>query len=172
MRSGELAKLLNVSDQTLINWMSRPEIRPFLSDTAVGESGNTQRIYTETDVLVLNTVRTLRAKGIQNWDEIQKKLDDGEREQEFPQNAIVTDNRTIPLPQAKQAAEYAIVVEQLKASQEKVNTLELLLSETKREHAELRAEYNTLLRLVGKLEGTIENMEKNERERKERGNDK
>ena len=169
MRSGELAKLLNVSDQTLINWMSRPEIRPFLSDTAVGESGNTQRIYTETDVLVLNTVRTLRAKGIQNWDEIQKKLDDGEREQEFPQNAIVTDNRTIPLPQAKQAAEYAIVVEQLKASQEKVNTLELLLAESKQEKTVLQEKIYTLLREIGNLEGAVKYLER--KMNKEQSND-
>lgn len=159
MRSGELAKLLNVSDQTLINWMSRPEIRPFLSDTAAGESGNTQRIYTESDVLVLNTVRTLRAKGIQNWDEIQKKLEDGEREQEFPQNAIVTDNRTIPLPQAKQAAEYAIVIEQLKASQERVNALELLLNESKQEKTVLQEKIYTLLREIGNLEGVVKYLE-------------
>lgn len=159
MRSGELAKLLNVSDQTLINWMSRPEIRPFLSDTAAGESGNTQRIYTEGDVLVLNTVRTLRAKGIQNWDEIQKKLEDGEREQEFPQNAIVTDNRTIPLPQAKQAAEYAIVIEQLKASQERVNALELLLNESKQEKTVLQEKIYTLLREIGNLEGVVKYLE-------------
>jgi DNA-binding transcriptional MerR regulator len=171
MRSGELAKLLNVSDQTLINWMSRPEIRPFLSDSAIGESGNTQRIYTESDVLVLNTVRILRAKGIQNWDEIQKKLDDGEREQEFPQNAIVTDNRTIPLPQAKQAAEYAVAIEQLNAALKRTSDLELLLVEAKRENADLRAEHNTLLRLVGKLEGKIETMLE-ERNRKEGNNDK
>jgi DNA-binding transcriptional MerR regulator len=159
MRSGELAKLLNVSDQTLINWMSRPEIRPFLSDTAAGESGNTQRIYTESDVLVLNTVRTLRAKGIQNWDEIQNKLEEGEREQEFPQNAIVTDNRTIPLPQAKQAAEYAIVVEQLKASQERVNALELLLNESKQEKTVLQEKIYTLLREIGNLEGVVKYLE-------------
>ena len=171
MRSGELAKLLNVSDQTLINWMSRPEIRPFLSDSAVGESGNTQRIYTESDVLVLNTVRILRAKGIQNWDEIQKKLDDGEREQEFPQNAIVTDNRTIPLPQAKQAAEYAVAIEQLNAALSKVNDLEDRLAESKRENAELRAEYNTLLRLVGNLEGKLEDIREREREKREGRND-
>jgi DNA-binding transcriptional MerR regulator len=172
MRSGELAKLLNVSDQTLINWMSRPEIRSFLSDSAIGESGNTQRIYTEGDVLVLNTVRILRAKGIQNWDEIQKKLDDGEREQEFPQNAIVTDNRTIPLPQAKQAAEYAVAIEQLNAALKRTSDLELLLVEAKRENAELRTEYNTLLRLVGKLEGKLENIKESEQEKRESRNDK
>jgi DNA-binding transcriptional MerR regulator len=165
MRSGELAKLLNVSDQTLFNWMSRPEIKSFLSDSALGEIGNTQRIYTESDVLVLNTIRMLRAKGIQNWDEIQKKLDEGEREQEFPQNAIVTDNRTIPLPQAKQAAEYAVVLAELKSSQQRVNDLELLLAETKREHTALREEHNALLRLVGKLEGIVERMKEEEEKR-------
>jgi DNA-binding transcriptional MerR regulator len=159
MRSGELAKLLNVSDQTLINWMSRPEIRPFLSDTAVGESGNTQRIYTESDVLVLNTVRILRAKGIQNWDEIQKKLDSGEREQEFPQNAIVTDNRTIPMPQARQAAEYAVAIEQLNASIKRANDLEALLNESKQEKAVLQEKIYTLLREIGQLEGVVKYLE-------------
>ena len=159
MRSGELAKLLNVSDQTLINWMSRPEIRPFLSESAVGESGNTQRIYTESDVLVLNTVRILRAKGIQNWDEIQKKLDDGEREQEFPQNAIVTDNRTIPMPQAKQAAEYAVAIEQLNAALKRASDLEVLLAESKQEKAILQEKIYTLLREIGNLEGVVKYLE-------------
>jgi DNA-binding transcriptional MerR regulator len=159
MRSGELAKLLNVSDQTLINWMSRPEIRPFLSDSAVGESGNTQRIYTESDVLVLNTIRILRAKGIQNWDEIQKKLDDGEREQEFPQNAIVTDNRTIPMPQARQAAEYAVAIEQLNAALKRASDLEVLLAESKQEKAVLQEKIYTLLREIGNLEGVVKYLE-------------
>jgi DNA-binding transcriptional MerR regulator len=159
MRSGELAKLLNVSDQTLINWMSRPEIRPFLSDSAAGESGNTQRIYTESDVLVLNTVRILRAKGIQNWDEIQKKLDDGEREQEFPQNAIVTDNRTIPMPQARQAAEYAVAIEQLNAAIKRASDLEVLLAESKQEKAVLQEKIYTLLREIGNLEGVVKYLE-------------
>jgi DNA-binding transcriptional MerR regulator len=159
MRSGELAKLLNVSDQTLINWMSRPEIRPFLSDSAIGESGNTQRIYTESDVLVLNTVRILRAKGIQNWDEIQKKLDDGEREQEFPQNAIVTDNRTIPMPQARQAAEYAVAIEQLNAALKRASDLEVLLAESKQEKAVLQEKIYTLLREIGNLEGVVKYLE-------------
>ena len=159
MRSGELAKLLNVSDQTLINWMSRPEIRPFLSESAVGESGNTQRIYTESDVLVLNTVRILRAKGIQNWDEIQKKLDDGEREQEFPQNAIVTDNRTIPMPQARQAAEYAVAIEQLNAALKRASDLEVLLAESKQEKAVLQEKIYTLLREIGNLEGVVKYLE-------------
>jgi len=165
MRTGELAKLLNVSDQTLLNWMSRPEIRPYLSETALGEGGNTQRIYTESDVLVLNTIRMLRAKGIQDWEEIQKKLEAGEREQEFPQNALVTDSRTIPLPQAKQAAEYAVALQQLNAALSKVAELEIRLAEAKHEKAELQEKYEKLLIRVGRLEGAILEMRKDEKDK-------
>jgi DNA-binding transcriptional MerR regulator len=141
MKTGELAKLLGVSDQTLINWMSRPEIKPFMSEAALGEGGNTQRIYTESDVLVLNTVRMLRTVGSQDWNEIQKELEQGRREQEFPQNAIITDTRTIPMPQAKQAADYAVVVYERDSARELAKELKAQLEEAVQRARELEDKY-------------------------------
>ncbi len=138
MRTGELAKTLGVSDQTLINWMSRPEISKFMSESALAQGGNTQRIYLESDVLILNTVRMMRAKGVDNWDEIRDLLDSGYREQEYPQNAIVTDNRTIPMLQAKQAADYAVVVHERDAAIELANRLEDQLKAAIERERELR----------------------------------
>jgi transketolase len=81
----------------------------------------------ESDVLVLNTVRMMRAKGIDDWDEIHDVLESGHREQEFPQNAIVTDMRTIPIMQAKQAADYAVIVHERDAALELAKRLEVQL---------------------------------------------
>jgi DNA-binding transcriptional MerR regulator len=142
MKTGELAKILGVSDQTLLNWMSRSEISPFMSEAALAQGGSTQRLYLESDVLVLNTIRMMRAKGVDNWDEIRDFLESGQREQEFPQNAIVTDMRTIPILQAKQAADYAVLVHERDAALELAKRLESQLEAAIQREKDLVEKYD------------------------------
>jgi DNA-binding transcriptional MerR regulator len=156
MRSGELSKLLGISDQTLLNWMSREELKPYLSPSALGEAGNSHRIYTENDVLVLNSVRSLRVNNVSDWAEIAKTLQTGWRDQEFPQNAISRDDRLIPIPQAKQAAEFAAVLRERDAALAQIDDLKHQLADERTERKTLQERYEKLLREIGKLEGIIE----------------
>lgn len=119
MRTGELSKILGRDNQTILNWMNQPELEPFLSPGALGRAGNAHRIYTESDVLVLNTVRSIvdQEKGAKiNWEQIAQILEGGTRVQEFPQNAISRDDRLIPMPQAQQAAELMAALQQRDAA--------------------------------------------------------
>lgn len=156
MRSGELAKLLGVSDQTLLNWMKEPGVHKHLSPEALGKAGNVQRIFLESDVLVMNTIRTLRANGTSSWDEIGRILDTDHREREFPQNAMATDMRTIPVPQAKQAAEYAVLIQERDLALRRIDELNAELAKERTEKEKLLREMNELYRTIGRLEGRLE----------------
>lgn len=80
-------------------------------------AGNAHRTYTESDVLILNTVRELteRSNPI-NWDEIAQVLSTGYRNQQFPKNAISRDDRLVPMPQAEQAANMMVAIQQRDAA--------------------------------------------------------
>ncbi|MBL8120044.1 MAG: MerR family transcriptional regulator [Anaerolineae bacterium] len=168
MRSGELAKLLGVADQTLLNWMKQPEIKALFSREALGEAGSVQRIYTDEDAVLLNTIRDLRANGINDWQEIAKLLADGMRQREFPKNALITDTRVIPVPMAEQATQLAQVVQERDSAMERVVELTQQLdeerAERRRDNELAQAELRRLEREIGKLEGRIEEMLKPKRD--------
>lgn len=168
MRSGELAKLLGVADQTLLNWMKQPEIKALFSREALGEAGSVQRIYTDEDAVLLNTIRDLRANGINDWQEIAKLLADGMRQREFPKNALITDTRVIPVPMAEQATQLAQVVQERDSAMERVVELTQQLdeerAERRRDNELAQAELRRLEREIGKLEGRIEEMLKSKRD--------
>ena len=168
MRSGELAKLLGVADQTLLNWMKQPEIKALFSREALGEAGSVQRIYTDEDAVLLNTIRDLRANGLNDWQEIAKLLADGMRQREFPKNALITDTRVIPVPMAEQATQLAQVVQERDSAMERVVELTQQLdeerAERRRDNELAQAELRRLEREIGKLEGRIEEMLKPKRD--------
>lgn len=162
MRSGELAKLLGVADQTLLNWMKQPEVKMFFSREALGDAGSVQRIYTEEDAIILNSIRELRSNGTNNWQEIAKLLSDGFRNLEFPKNALITDTRVIPVPMAEQATQLAQVVQERDSALERAielsQELEAERSGRKKDNELAQAELRRLEREIGKLEGRIEEM--------------
>jgi DNA-binding transcriptional MerR regulator len=162
MRSGELANILGVADQTLLNWIVRPEINELFSREARGEAGSVQRIFTDEDAVLLNTIRQLRSNGTKNWQEIAKVLADGTRIREFPKNALITDHRVIPIPMAEQATQLAQVLQERDSALERVNRLAQALEEEKSEHKKdnekAQSELRRLEREIGKLEGRIEEM--------------
>jgi DNA-binding transcriptional MerR regulator len=172
MKTGEAAKILGVDVATIRRWIERDEIAQFFSDSARSERGSTQRILTEADVLVLNTVLTLRTREKENdWEAIAAYLDSGRREQSFPQNAISADPRTIPLPQAEQSARAMATMAERDAALARVDELAAEIEKMQREHkAETEAlrrdhkaqsesllrEIAELSRQIGKLEGLLE----------------
>ena len=61
MKTGEAAKILGVDRTTIINWIENRGLDRFFSPSAAGSDGATQRMLTESDLLVLNTIRARRA---------------------------------------------------------------------------------------------------------------
>ena len=138
MKTGEAAALLGVSINTARNWLDRQELTHLFSEGAKGTHGGAQRVLSETDVLVLNTVRHLRnVDNVTEWPDIVRQLDADYRVQEFPQNAISADPRVIPLPQAEQSARAAATLAQRDEALVRVNELE---TEIERLRDELKTE--------------------------------
>lgn len=167
MKTGEAAKLLGVDVGTVRNWIDHPASVPYFSQSALGKHGGAQRLLTESDILVLNTIRSLRAKNISDWAEIVRYLETGNREQDFPANAISMDMRTIPLPQAEQSAKAMATLAERDAALvrvseliAKVQELEEKLTASEKEKIVIREEFlreiSQLNRQIGRLEGRLE----------------
>lgn len=87
MRIGKVCKALGgIDNDTIKNWIERPELAKFFSPTAHGD-GVTQRDITESDLIVLNTVRSLRVTGTTDWVDIAARLDGGYRDAALPMEA-------------------------------------------------------------------------------------
>jgi hypothetical protein len=159
MKSGELALALGIDKGTLYKWTAIPGIAKHLSPGALGQDGATQRVYNEGDVLVVNTVRHLRSSGTTNWEEIASILDAGTRVGEFPQNAISTDPRVVPMPQAKQAADMLVMQEQRDAALAKVEEYRQLVADYQQKVEALqelrRTEHSDLYKQIGALEAEV-----------------
>jgi DNA-binding transcriptional MerR regulator len=156
VKTGEASNLLGVDIKTLKNWISHELLSQFFSEGARAEHGSPHRVLTESDVLVLNTIRHLRTSGITEWTGIAEYLESGKREQSFPQNAIAVDTRTIPLPQAEQSAKAMATMAERDAAMRRVQELESQLSKVETKNAEQNAEIIRLNREIGKLEGLLE----------------
>jgi len=103
MKTGEASTILGIDRSTLHNWINDRGLERFFSPSATGADGSAHRMLTESDILVLNTIRVSRGQHL-TWEDIALRLNSGHREQEFPLNAISADRRTIPLQQAEQSA--------------------------------------------------------------------
>src|SRR5688500_7882658 len=95
MKTGEAAKVLGVDPKTIRNWIDDARLSRFFSVSALGQDGSIQRILTDSDLLVLNTIRAMKARGTTDWNDIASYLESGKREEVFAQNAVSADPRTI-----------------------------------------------------------------------------
>lgn len=165
MKTGELARALGYTERTLRNWIDRPELDGFFSPGAK-KSGGAHRLLTDSDVLILNTIRYLKASGTHDWEEITAYLKTGNREQEFPLTASDFEHRTIPLPQAEQGARLLLVTRERDAAlalvQEltgKLHDTEAALRQSLADRDTLREEYlreiANLQKRIGYLEGYL-----------------
>lgn len=135
MKTGKVAKAFGIDRKTVSNWTDMPQLSKFFSPEAQGID-RTQRDYLEPDLLVINTIRALRNKGI-DWDDIAVILDSGERERELPASAMLVET-TAPI------AQYGRIVElqtSLEAAEEQV---EMLQEEVERLRSELQRRVDTV----------------------------
>lgn len=165
MRSGEAAKILGVDRNTIYNWTQNPEFSHFFSPGAKMEDGSAQRILTQSDLLVLNTIRTKRGQGIADWKEIAAVLESGERVQEFPQNAISADPRTVPIYQAEQSAKALATVTERDQILENLAKAEKEIARRQEIEEQLREE---IAKLQEKLGGLAERLIREERDSREK----
>lgn len=178
MKTGEAAKLLGVDTSTIRNWIHHPLLTRFFSESAKNEHGGAQRLLTDADVLVLNTIRSQRVDGVDDWRAISVFLESGQRNQEFPQNAITVDPRTIPLPQAEQSARAMATLAERDGALARIEELTTEVQTLKQRIAEVEKERDTvkenllremaelnqqrmreiaeLSRQIGRLEGLLE----------------
>jgi DNA-binding transcriptional MerR regulator len=151
MKTGRAAKSLGVDQKTITNWTDHPLLRRFFSKEALGESGQTQRDYTEFDLLILNTIRAERAKNT-NWPEIARILESGEFDQNLPPTALLVEGAA---PIQQYGKMMALLTERDAALKEverlnRENELKATTIES------LQREIQKLNREIGKLEGKIE----------------
>ena len=89
MKTGKVAKVFGIDRKTVSNWTDMPQFHKFFSSEA-HSINRTQREYLEPDLLVINTIRAMRDKGM-DWDEIAIFLETGERERELPPSALLVE---------------------------------------------------------------------------------
>ena len=117
MKTGKVAKVFGIDRKTVSNWTDMSLFQKFFSMEARGID-RTQREYLEHDLLVINTIRSLRNKGL-DWDEIAIALERGERERDLPASAMLVET-TAPI------AQYGRIVElqtALEAAEDHISTL-------------------------------------------------
>lgn len=111
------------------------QFQKFFSAEAQGID-RTQRDYLEPDLLVINTIRAMRNRGM-DWDEILIYLESGDRERELPPSAMLVET-TAPI------AQYGRIVElqtTLEAAEEQI---EILQEEVERLRSELQQRVDTV----------------------------
>ena len=161
MKIGEVADQLGVTTQTIRNWVKRPALLPLFSPAASGAPGSPAD-FSDSDFLLLNSIRALMetSKGV--WSEVEAQLVGGWREPLLPDRAaIVAVNNHAAMQLAGRAqsaedarAELALRIEDLQKrlddEQDKHRgSVERLTREIGDARAEL-AEANLLLKLYRK----------------------
>lgn len=155
MKSGEVANLLGVNQATVKNWVERPEFQRFFSDEARGE-GVVHRVYSNADMLVLNTIRHIRAgQSVADWQAIADALDAGQRIGQFPEGPIVSDQRTIPINQAEMSARAAATLAERDAALAEVDRLRGELKAERQQKDALMERIIELSMRIGRLEGRL-----------------
>lgn len=154
MKTGKVAKSFGVDPKTVLNWTDNPLFRLFFTKEALGDAGQSQRDFYESDLMVLNTIRAERARNTE-WEDIAKILEGGYREEELPPTALLVET-TAPI------AQYGRILALTAERDAAFNEIKRLKEETKHKDVaieQLQREIQKLNREIGKLEGRLEYLE-------------
>jgi len=142
MKTGEAAKLMGIDPKTIVNWIDRAEFVKYFSPTARKE-GISQRILTDNDLALLNTIRHMTVNDRATWAEIAAVIESGELRRDIPENAAFVDTRMVPEPQVRESMRaLAIAAERDQLAQR----VEALQAEIAAERARSEAKQESLLR--------------------------
>lgn len=173
MKTGKVAKAFGIDRKTVSNWTDMPQFQKYFSSDARGID-RTQRDYLESDILIINTIRVMRNKGM-DWDEIAIYLEQGERERELPASAMLVETtapiaqygRIVELQTALDTAEEQIeeLQEYIERLQERVDTVREDERRIAREREQqLLDEIIKLNRQMVRLEVRMEMMEEDDKD--------
>ena len=90
MKLQKAAAILGVNRRTVVNWISNDDLAQFFSVDAKRKGSPS---LSEQDMLVLNTIHSLRENGVQEWSEIASRISSGELVSKFPLEAVKTENQ-------------------------------------------------------------------------------
>lgn len=143
MKSGKAARMLGIDRRTITNWTDREEFLRFFSPEARNLTTGFHRTYTESDVLVLNTIRVERDRGTA-WDDIALMLQSGERHLDLPPSALTVET-TAPVAQYGKIQAYEARIQLLESQ---VGDLKDMLTEKDDIIGDLREEIGMLKALL------------------------
>lgn len=106
MKTGQVAQALDIDPKTVLNWVDHPVLSKFFSASAHQQEGQLQREFTQDDLLVLNTIRNLRATMSANkpdWFVIAAQLDAGRRDNVLPLAAMTANTGVTDMERFEQA---------------------------------------------------------------------
>ncbi len=152
MKTGEAAHMLGIDPKTIVNWINNPALSKYFSPTARKEDGLKQRLLTDNDVAILNTVRHASAGGRANWTEIADIVESGNLERDIPQNAGFNDTRMVPEPQARESVRAAATLAERDQLLTFVDDLKAQIAQLEKGRAEDR---QTLIDMNGQLQRAL-----------------
>lgn len=129
---GEVATAIQLSPSTIRNYTEHLILQPYLSHTATrieAYKGAKERLYTMEDVYVLNTVKLHKTRH-NSWQDIARLLEDGVREQDLPEAAMLV----MPETRADSFQMMTLARQQVKALQDENEKLEEQLDEQRELH--------------------------------------
>ncbi len=146
MKTGKVAALLSVDPGTIKNWIARlPE---FFTAVARGD-GALHRDIEHRDLLALNTIRSLRDDGEQDWDKIRDMLTSGFRDDKLPFTGFTVDTGETALSQVERVLATTVNLENAMV---KVDELEVEIDRLKTQLSHSDVERRKLERQLAELE--------------------
>lgn len=115
--SGEVAVLFGVTPQTIRNWINRPELSVFFSESVRHvDRPRAQSEFIAEDIELCNSIQTMLTQKA-NWDVIAEQLHSGWRDTNMPARLAIMENDPNKLTDLELVAKLAIANEQSIADQ-------------------------------------------------------
>jgi len=170
MKTGDIVKLLGVSDTTIRRWIK--EFEPLFSDHA-RQADSKHRSFTASDYLILATVKTLSHDNLP-LAEIRKRLNEGYRvEDTSAATAGYEDGRMVPAAAVEQIIDASAIRAELDSTRMQLEYIRGELEKRDQQLVdrdtriqELMQKNADLERQLGKAEGRLEEIERQRNKRK------
>lgn len=156
-RTGDVAKMLNVTRKTIANWTDVPDLQPYLSERARGQGGRStsQREFTMQDVYILNTVRSHKTR-MKPWaDIIALVKDESKLDRELPPSALLVET----ISPVEQMQALLVAQKDLEVARAQIEQLQHQLEESRLESKDGQKEIIRLNRQIAVLEYRLEQYE-------------
>ncbi len=160
MRTSEIAKVLGIDSQTILNWIRKPEVETYFTNGAKA-IGVKQATYTQEDLVVLNTISELSKIHLIdgrkiNWGQIAAELRDGYRKNDLPDLTMSSDGRSVPMGVVRQLTDLAAIAQERDNALSMVQYLEKENAKKDSKNEELQRRIDDLNREAAKWQAMYE----------------